>query len=360
MSSPSLPTGLTIVDVDGDDYEVGAMIAEATMTARDDLADLIGETLGRHPLSDAYVRDTIDGLRAVLSTHSPGSLEQITAMAAGYGIPENEILVWLLGTYFGSATADDEGCSVFAWQDGLADGSAQVAKNRDSDLRLQHLQTVVRVRPRLGNSWAALSTAGAPDVHSAGVNEAGLAIADTHVPSRDVGIGLPRFTLMRHVLEKCLSVRDALAYVQSVPRMGFGNLVLADEHDRAVVECGHTQIAVLRDAGRYVAATNHFVTPILSTTCWFGPETPRGRDSRARRESLERQLSESGARGVAQADILASHSGPGPLCVHAGPRGYGTIARVVLNPQARSLTTTIGTPCAGESQTVTVLGTSRS
>ena len=96
------------------------------------------------------------------------------------------------------------------------------------------------------------------------MNERGLVVADTYVCSTDIGPGLPDYSLMMHILEDHDTVRSALDYTSSVPRMGRHNLILADAGgDVAVVELGYRNLAIVEAQDGIVVNTNHFVSPSL-------------------------------------------------------------------------------------------------
>ena len=91
------------------------------------------------------------------------------------------------------------------------------------------------------------------------MNERGLAIADTHVYSTDIGPGLPDYSLIMHILEEHDTVRSALDYLSSVPRMGRNNLILADVGGSlAVVELRYHHLAVVEARNGIAVNTNHF------------------------------------------------------------------------------------------------------
>ncbi len=351
-------TGLTVIEATGDGGSIGRAIAEATGDARQTLARLVRRAVKRHPPGDKAVRHAVQDLRQMLLQHSPSTLAQIEAMAPGYKLPADELLIWLLGTYFRSIEATQQGCSVYAR--GGADSSREpwLVKNRDTDPQLENIQTLLRVKPTDGYAWAALSTAGAPDVHSAGMNEHGLAVADTHVPSSDIGIGLPRFSLMMHILQACTSVDESVAYLRSVPRMGFGNLVLADAAgSAAVVECGHSHVEVLPTTADYVVATNHFISPSLATTCLRKPESKAGSDSRDRRRRMDTSLAQESLDGETDPiSVVKDHQSPGATCIHSnGKKESVTIATVVFFPIRGVVRVGVGTPCVSCMQDYTVL-----
>lgn len=247
----------------------------------------------------------------------------------------------------------------------LTGGWPLLAKNRDNDLRYLDLQTVLRVRPEQGYRWLALSTAGAPGVHSSGMNEVGLSVADTHVASSDIGPGLPRFASMMHVLQECRTTAAAVDRLLSTPQMGLGTVTIVDEHGAAaVVECGYRTTTVAGTAtspgsagqgssGAGVVATNHYTDVVLSS-CGLGPEdgTPAV-SSVARRAAADRLLSREEVHAADVRELLASHidfdgvdGAEGSVCQHGPTLRSETISTAIFDPAARHLDLCLGRPCS--------------
>jgi len=81
-----------------------------------------------------------------------------------------------------------EGCTTWAAAgSATADGQPMLAKNRDSTLEHLSLQCVIHATPEVGYRYLYITSAGSPGVQCGGINEAGLAVADSHVYSTDLG-----------------------------------------------------------------------------------------------------------------------------------------------------------------------------
>jgi isopenicillin-N N-acyltransferase like protein len=341
-------------------YGLGVAHAEATIHLRDQVAGWVQRALVEKRSSTQTVSRRLRAVEKVLQRHAPATLEQLAGMGSVYNIAVDKLLQAVLGSYLSSEDGrtsrlrrqghPDTGCSTFSLTALPALGLGSVlVKNRDTDPAYLHLQTLLHVRPRRAYGWAALSTAGAPDVHSSGMNSESLAVVDTHVPSVNVGAGLPRFVAMRRILEECASTAEALDLLRSLPLMGFGNLVLADRtSDVAVVECGHDAISVLRPMRDYVVATNHYVSPRLAPSNLEPEQSAAGRNSRQRYAWLTQAL-ESADPVAARSDpvrLLAAHGGDGcaSVCVH-NDGGSATISTAVFRPEMASFEVSHGTPC---------------
>jgi len=249
---------------------------------------------------------------------------------------------------------DYEGCTTWAVNGSAsADGQPIVVKNRDYHLEHLPLQIVVRAEPAVGHRYMYVTSAGNPGVFVAGINEAGLAVVDTHVPCPNVGPGLPTFALSMHILEEHGSVHSALAYLQSVPRLGRNNLILADaEGHMAVFENSHHQSAVLEAEASFLIATNHFNSPAMKD-CFvdINPPSLRGNTFERYKKVKDELTAAYGQIDVTMAQrLMASHDGPlASICRHPLPEsGSSTISTVVFLPAQRQMLFRHGPPCQGK------------
>lgn len=350
-----------VIDARGSNREIGRQHALGSRDLRDAVAGWAGRAVADYPLGDPTVRQRVDEVAGAWRELTPGTLEQIDGMAEVYDLPAEQLLTAVLTTYLRSLERTHgpaEGCTTFA----VTGEHPLLVKNRDNDRHFLPMQTVLRVQPEHGHPWLALTTAGAPGVHSSGMNARGLSVADTHVPSSDVGPGVPRFSSMMHLLEQCATTQEAVDYLLSTPQMGLGNLTLLDAEGRAaVVECGYRTTAVVSTAGPSndgsgVVATNHHTDPVLSS-CLLEPEdgTP-GANSRARATVVGDYLARTGNAAPDHAAVRAlagSHTGfdgdntrEGSLCQHGPDLKAETISTVVFDPQRRTMDLCLGRPCS--------------
>ncbi|WP_131103208.1 C45 family autoproteolytic acyltransferase/hydolase [Ornithinimicrobium sufpigmenti] len=380
-----------VIDASGDDLTIGRSHAAGSMGMRQAVADFAAVTRQSYPATDPSVRDRVQEVREAWAELTPGTLAQIAGMAEVYQIPADDLLTTVLGTYLKSGdraagrTSDalsdvpSDGCTTVA----LTGERPLLAKNRDNDPRYLELQTVLRVRPEQGYRWLALSTAGAPGVHSSGMNEVGLAVADTHVASSDIGPGLPRFASMMHVLQECRTTAAAVDRLLTTPQMGLGTVTIVDEHGQAaVVECGYRTTTVAGGAASTstsmpapatgsstgspaagVVATNHYTDAVLSS-CGLGPEdgTPAV-SSLARRAAADRLLSQGQVDVDDVRKLLSSHldfdgvhGAEGSVCQHGPTLVSETISTAIFDPVARHLDLCLGRPCSSPFHRIPVVG----
>jgi hypothetical protein len=188
------------------------------------------------------------------------------------------------------------------------------------------------------------------------MNETGLAVADTHVNSLDLGPGLARYSLMMDVLEQHNNVSSALDYLQSLPHTGNGTLIILDKSgDMAVFEIAHKTQAIIRPESGFVVSTNHFNSLSLRHL-WEDRSLPELQgNSRGRYARISDLLrSEDGQFGVTGAQTLMSaHGEPiNSICRHIELEPTSmTISSVLYLPQTRRFYLANSKPCLADSYT---------
>ncbi len=246
-----------------------------------------------------------------------------------------------------------EGCTSWAATgSAVIGGSPILVKNRDYRLEHSPLQVIINAMPKAGFRYLASGSAGSPGIFSAGINEVGLSVADTHVCSTDLGPGLPDYSLMMHVLETQDSVAAAVDYLRSVPRMGRNNLILADaQGSLAVFEIGHSQYGLFETRDGTLVNTNHFVSPEMKD-CFVdvSPTLIRG-NTFHRYDKVTAELNAAwGKIDVPFAQrLMATHAGPlASICRHPMEGvGFATMSATVFLPAERTMLFCHGLPCQG-------------
>lgn len=309
-------------------------------------------------------------------------LEYMAGIAESLDIDSEQLMLYTLSSYLrdvatgralhgagrnsapGTSTPSD-GCTTWAASGRTTSSSRPLlAKNRDYHADHIELQVLARVEPAEGYRYLSLGSAGSPEVFSSGINERGLAVADTHVLSHDIGPGLPRFSLMRELLLHHDSVASALEFLRSVPHMGAGTLTMADATgELGVCESGHVRSGyVAGSSGIPLVSTNHFTTPDLANQ-WIEDEPTllQGNSPARRRRVLQALAEDAGAIDVAWAQrMMSAHGTPlDAICRHplavdgaiqAGLDG-STISSVIFEPDGSTehegpgVWLAVGPPC---------------
>jgi len=294
-------------------------------------------------------------LQSHWQTDAQPTLNMLKGMADGLDLDWDRFFTYTVATYLMDRAhhipVDAQGCTTWASTGPTPPHSAPIlAKNRDYWPDHQQLQCLAFARPKSGDAYLYLTSAGSPGVFSSGMNESGLVVADTHVVSLDIGPGLPRYAVMMEALENYSSVEAALEYLINVTHSGNGNILLLDASgDMAVIETGYTAIGIDRLEDGFLVSANHYVTPSMKQR-WLprGPEEVHG-NSKARYDRAIQALSENN--GKVDLDwatqFMSSHGDSlAAICRHPeiGPRSV-TIASTIYLPRQRQLYLANGMPC---------------
>jgi hypothetical protein len=251
-----------------------------------------------------------------------------------------------------------DGCTTWAAGPPVTTGGAKIlVKNRDYRPDHQALQCLAYAEPEEGYPYAYVTSAGSPGVFSSGMNAMGLAVADTHVHSLDVGPGIARYSAMMDILENHDTVPAALSYLHSVPHTGNGTMILLDKTgDMAVFEIAHSKQMVVKGQNGTAISTNHFTSPALSKS-WEDRSSPELQgNSVGRYDRIKRGFQDDTGQvdpGWAQA-LMSAHGDPlNAICRHARvDPGSMTISTVIFLPQSGQFYLGNDQPCRTEAFTL--------
>lgn len=344
---------MRLLDLHGDHLQMGFQHGQQLF----DLRPLIVEAVDKR-LSGLKAEPAAGLLREVERVWAamvPSTLDMLAGMAQALELEAGLLFRYAAASYLEDSLREGsgaEGCTVWAASGpATADRLPILTKNRDYSLAHLPLQALAQATPQRGYRYLYVTSAGSPGVFSSGMNEKGLAVADTHVPSSDVGPGVARYTLMMELLEQHSSVASALGYLEAMPRMGPGNLILIDAGgEMAVFEMGHRYWGIVSAANHVVAATNHFVTPPLRGHYVKREGGGTDDESETRYRSIHQRLSEcwGSLSGDKARRIMASHAdGEAAICRHELSDAGGTISNVIFFPAERRLLFCNGRPCEG-------------
>jgi isopenicillin-N N-acyltransferase like protein len=346
--------------LEGDAYSMGWQHGRQVSALRPQIAEAIASRMAQvqEDGPDAHFEALLYDTREIIQAVAPGLLAMIRGQADALDFEYETLLRYDLVAYLRDdllvrRVLGSEGCTTWAASGKCtADGRPILVKNRD--YRAEHLpiQVVVQATPERGYGYVYVSSAGSPGVFSAGINQAGLAVADTHVYSSDLGPGLPDYAVMMHMLEEHDRVCSALDYLRSVPRLGRNNLVLADDQGHlAVFESGNRHYGLFQVHGGALVNTNHFASAEMQEySVNVDPPDARGRTYR-RYGSVAAALHEAwgGVDAPFAQRLMASHDGPlSSLCLHPEEATHATtISASIFLPAQRSLLFCHGLPCQG-------------
>ncbi len=360
-------TNSQVIHIKGDHYQMGYQHGQQVRPLRPHIVKAIEarfvqlEQDGPDETFEALVWET----QQVLQTVDPSTVDVIRGLAGSLDLEFDRLLRYNLVAFLNDALTTrryqtnhknaetSEGCTTWAAaKPATADSQPILVKNRDYRLEHLPLQIVARAEPETGYRYTYVTSAGSPGVFVAGFNEAGLAIADTHVSSTDVGPGLPTYALSMHILEDHNTVRSALTYLQSVPRLGRNNLLLADaDGDIALFEMGHHSSAVLTTKTGILVNTNHFNSSVMQP--YFVDTSSRALQGNTfqRYEKVTEVLNNAyGHIDVAIAQqLMASHTNSlASVCRHRSSYSdTSTISAALFLPAQRRMLFCYGQPCQG-------------
>ena len=347
---------MRIIFVSGTPEEIGHQHGQQIADLRDRLVDTISTRLAAMRRLGADRPQQMQPIVAALQELDTPLLDYLRGLAASLELETDQLLRYTLSSYLrdlqevadapGPWPIPVDGCTAWAaTAPHTDDGTTVLAKNRDYHRDHIPLQLLMQVTPAIGYRYLAVGSAGSPNVFSSGINDRGLAVADTHVLSKDLGPGLARYSLMRELLQHHADTASGLDYLRSVQQMGGGTIILADRHGHlAVWESGHEASGVVQRRQGFLVSTNHFVTEELASQ-WVENEPPEllG-NSQARRARITDALS-SAHRTVNPAwavEVMSSHGSPlDAICRHPlatdGVAAFGTgdsstISSVILLP----------------------------
>lgn len=345
----------------GDPYTVGRQHGQQVLHLRSKIAKAIDARFRQLELDgpDARFETLVQDTRVLLEEVDPPLLAMIRGQAEALAFDFDTLLSYNLVAFLRDDllvrhAVDVEGCTTWvASGSATAGGQPILAKNRDYRPDHLPLQNVVHAKPDTGYAYLYVSSAGSPGVFSAGINQTGLAIADTHVYSTDLGPGLPSYALMMHVLEGHDSVSSALDYLRATPRLGRNNLILADATGHmAVFEGGHTRHGLFESHDGALVNTNHFASnEMRGYFAAVDPPLARGR-SLGRHEMVSRALARASGRidPLFAQELAAAHDGPlSSICCHPeADTDVTTISASIFLPRQRQMLFCHGLPCRGQ------------
>ena len=349
---------MRVLSLRGNHYQMGLQHASQVYDLRPMILNSIGTRLEGLLRSGALNVAAIEQVEHVWNEHAGSTIEMLKGIAEKLGIPYAQIFQYTVASYLEDrllAKTASEGCTVWAAaRTATQHGLPMLVKNRDYFEGHIPMRAIAYATPDQGYRYIYATSAGSPGVFSSGMNERGLAVADTHVPSRDTGPGLARFTLMMDLLERYASISEGMAYLQSIVCMGSGNLILLDATgEMAVYENGYQQCGTISSTNDHIVATNHFVTPRMREQHVLKINSRTTYDGTGDRYGTASKLIEQahGTLDVDQAKHIASFHGATALCRHRPQNDSDTISAAIYLPTEQKLLFCNGWPCQGSYET---------
>lgn len=278
----------------------------------------------------------------ILGQHMPELLDEIRGLAEAAELDRDALATLVLAAPFDPDHVPS--CSIVAvMPKRTADGRLIVGRNYDMFYDVsKEGATTFRTYPQEG--YASLGNCDIWVGREDGLNEGGLFIGMTGIHFSGLKPGLAFWFIVRHVLDHCSTVDEAVELIQNAPHAQSAGYLLADDSGKAVVGEATVEGVELRNPeDGLLMLTNHAVCPALAgkdrdSTCLA--------DSHSRYNRLRELLGGSEAIDVeAVKQALFDHQGG--VCSHGVENGrkYGTIWSLVGHPGERQLEIAEGHPC---------------
>jgi predicted choloylglycine hydrolase len=266
--------------------------------------------------------------------HTPELIDELRAFAVATRIPYDTLKTFTLTIPLQQTMPS---CSVVAVMPELsANGQLMIGRNYDFAYNVAwEGATIYRTHPNAGHAHI-----GSSDIwvgREDGLNDRGLfaAMSATFLPG--IQAGLPFWFIVRHILESCTTVDEAVNWIQSIPHSQSRNYMLADSQKAFVAEASIDGVYIRQPQEGVLVMTNHPAHPDLVSRVSFVPG-----DSHMRYDRL-RSLSHNGIKlDDMKATLNDRESG---VCAHAEFDGqrYGTIWSVIACPAEHQLSIAPGT-----------------
>lgn len=353
---------MKVIELAGDYYKMGRQHARQVGDLRPWIVKAMRRRLRGLEAFKTDLGPQICELASIWEEMARPTLDMLRGMAEGLGLEWEPFFRYTIASYLEDRSRHPvygEGCTVWAASEPVArQGHSILAKNRDFRPDHQSLQCLALAHPVRGYRYLCVTSAGSPAVFSSGMNEVGLAVADTRVISCAVGPGVARYSVMMELLEYHSHVASALDYLRQVPHMGDGTLTLIDQTgDMAVFEASHTTHSIKAPEHGFVVSTNHFSGEELRD-CWFDHSSTKLRgnsQNRYARVTTALQSAQGRVDPVWAQGLMADHGGPRAtiaqrrqhaICRHRDvDRRSITVSTALFLPQKRTLLYADGQPC---------------
>lgn len=343
-----------VIPATGSAFDIGRRHGEAVgeslrVFLDDDLCRL--NRLLPKPVNLADLAPTIAAYQAEIEAGSPALAEEIRGLAHGARIShEAAVLLQLRREIMGYTRIPTLGdCTTYARSGAAAAGNPVLAQTVDLNGDLDDHLSVLSVNPQDGRRQVlVLSFAGL--LGYLGLNSDGLAIGLNLVLGGRWRPGLPPYLAIRHLLDNCGSVTQALTVLSGLRLASSRSFTLCDRERVAYVEVLDDQLRVVEM--RSTMHTNHFLHPD------FAPHDEINvfarNSSVLRLRAVERGLA--GLPATADAEDHFALLSASPICVpdDGDIRRERTVAAVVMFPHRGELHLRRGDPAGTRTQMVTI------
>ncbi len=333
------------ISVSGTPREMGRQIGEA---ARDALRGFCAVAMERVNMTVRIDRPAAMDVAAksisFAESYAPQMVEELRGTAEAAGVTLEELMLLQVRNQLRSV---DAGCT------SLSVGPPRspqrwVAQNWDNDPALDEFTIVLTRKPIGKPASTTLTQAGL--IGYIGFNDAGIGMCLNSLPAPSRPLGVPHYFMVREILE-CRSLDESVQAVNRAERAIPANIMLTTPQGPADLEVTIEAVHVLTDPqSGIVTHTNHCKHPALTA---INPQFSELIQSHDRQCRIDELLTMNGDAPLTIADLqtaLRNHvEHPRSICRHANDDpGFGfwqTVFSVIIEPEARAMHVTRGTPC---------------
>lgn len=297
-------------------------------------------------VSRASAAEVVTASLSCAEQYSPDMVEETRGMAEGAGVSVADIM--LLQVRNQLQPDADLGCTSLSLARVGPRRQRIVAQNWDNDPELQELTVVLTRRPTGKPALMNITQAGL--IAYIGLNEAGIGLCLNTLPAPSRRVGVPHYFTVRGIYE-ATSLDSAPEAMRRANRAIPANIMMTTPQGPADLEVTLDDVHVLRDGGTgKLTHTNHCRHPELVAINDRHAELIQ---SHQRQRRVDQLLSEvAGEPGLEQIKkVLRDHDAhPRSICRHTNddPQTgfWETIFSVIIEPEARRMHVSRGTPCA--------------
>lgn len=360
-----MPTPIPVLDLTGSPYDRGFAHGAAMKPL---IRDFAASVTAVHQANNAYLRAEREQLKTFclrnlgfLDSFSPDLVEEMRGIAAGAGLPFEDILYLnsfleledLRAPSLGGKALPDAlwGCTTFnVTAEASADARAYIGQTYDMERYYEKYLCILRITPPSGPSELVLTFAGVLGLN--GLNSAGIGAVINKVVATDARPGVIYPCIMRKALA-AERVGDALGTMIFSPRATGINYQLAGS---GTAFCAETSAACyeLLEINGAIAHTNHYVGGAMRRF-----ETPNWLSHGG--SMVRKQVADAFLRkhhGALTPDLLkkltCDHTNyPRCICAHGfdgedETTAFHTTFGIVMDPEAGWFDVCPGNPCANQ------------
>ena len=198
-------------------------------------------------------RNFADKCIPVYEEYYPEVLSEMKGIADGQNIAYEDLYTFLLSMY---CFEFNNHCTCFACKD-----DKHILFGRNSDFLVELEKLYMNCLYKLDHVYAFNGNTTAYVQMEDGMNEYGLAVGLTFIYPKVRGYGLNAGMLVRYILEKCKTTKEAITFLQTVPIASLQTLTIVDQSgEMVVVECNPYEMEVIKPNkdGQFVATANNF------------------------------------------------------------------------------------------------------